>query len=132
MTDVKIQNEFRAFIEAAYRISEDVGDQVNAVLAAGREAPLTASATSQLLTKVLTVLKASAERRQDETTIDALAGDVKELIKQLGLTQIEGIGAPAHASANGKLELQSRNGIKPGRVQPTPVFHMMDVPMNCG
>src|SRR5439155_27390754 len=38
----------------------------------------------------------------------------------------------AIATVNAKLNLESRNGIQPGPVRPTPVFHMMEVPMNCG
>ena len=126
-TEIEIENEFQALIDAAYRISEDVGEEVNAILVAGRNAPLPAAETKRLLTKVLTVLKTSAERRNDQRTIDALAGNVSELIKRLGVD-----GATADGEPPAKLELQGRNGIKPGPVQPTPVFHMMDVPMNCG
>lgn len=132
-TDVKTTDDFEAFIEAAYRIAEDVGDQVKAILAAGRDQPLSEGEAANLLRRVLSVLRDSAQRRNDQGTVEALAGDINELIKRLGVLETpESSRRAAIATVNAKLRLESRNGIQPGPVLPTPVFHMMEVPMNCG
>src|SRR5438128_742116 len=105
-TEIKIDNEFQTLIDAAYRISEDVGEEVNAILAAGRKAPLTMPEAGQLLTKVLTVLKTSAERRNDQRTVKALAGDVNELIKRIGLSTESAVAPTGNGSTPAKLDLQ--------------------------
>src|SRR5437867_3864280 len=132
-TSVKTMDDFQAFIEAAYRITQDVGDQVKAILVAGRDQPLGSNDAANLLRKVLTVLRDSAQRRNDKSTVDALAGDINELIKRLGVSEsAQSLRRAEIAAESPKLNLEARNSIKPSPVLPTPVFHMMEVPMNCG
>jgi hypothetical protein len=132
-TNTDTATDFRVLIEAAYKISEEIGNEVNAILVAGCDEPLEAHEAANLLRKVVVVLRDSAERRSDKATVEALAGDVDGLLRQLGVPDSSHTSHRARTAKNEpKLELQGRNGIAPAAVRPAPVFHMMEVPMNAG
>ena len=125
----KIQNEFETVIQAAYTISEEIGQEVENVLKEGRERPLEQTEAFELLKKVLTTLKASAISRGDKATTEELQGDIETIINRI-------VSSRERASANGlrarKVILQERNGIKPNPIFPRPTFHEREVPMNGG
>jgi hypothetical protein len=133
----EIQLELERLINAAYRVSADVGQQVEQALQDGSEHLLNEDEARSLLIKVVTKLKHEAELRGDDAAISSLAGDVKEIVENI----IEGRkkskrgtnGArPQLSEKDRRLHLVSWDGINPGTVLPAPWFHKKEVKMNCG
>lgn len=126
-----MRHEFVAVIEAAYRISEDVGAEVGAILREGRRSPLGPEETVRLLTKVIIALRDGAARREDSAALRSLAGDVEILVERLVQPRDSNVGL-SDGNVSGTAGLLSKNGVEAGPVRPTPVFHGRMVPMNCG
>jgi hypothetical protein len=129
----EVKREFKAVILAARRVSADVGREVEEVLRDGKERPLSREEASQLLNRVITVLRQGAKKRGDKATSDALEGDINTLVEQVISTKdrLAAGSRPLTASGN-QVSLVSRNGIGPAPVQPRPCFHGREVPMNSG
>ena len=125
------ETEFGSVIEAAFRASADVGKEVEEILREGKEHPLTPEEAAGLLRRVIEVLKSSASKRGDEHTINALEGNVEDVVQRI---LDAGRRTPVASGSNGanKLDLSSHNGIDVGPVQPRPCFHGRDVPMMSG
>jgi len=124
------ENEFQSVIEAAFRASADVGEEVNQILKEGRDHPLTPEEAAELLRKVINVLKTSAAIREDEKTIGALQGNVEEVVQRI--LQAERPSVVYSNNGAKKLQILARNGIDVAPVQPRPCFHGRDVPMMSG
>ena len=128
-----MKEDFEALIVAAHKISADVGDEVERALQRGREEPLTPEEVTQLLTKVIGLLRAKAARKGDKVAAASLAGDIGELVTKMVAAR-ERLRGPA-AARNGrkpKLQLIGRNGIEPAPVTPRPCFHGREIPVMGG
>ena len=124
-------NEFQALIEAAHRVSTDVGQTVEEILMAGTVDPLPMEEARSLLTKVVEVVRTGAVQRGDEAGAAALNRDLEGFINQVmavrtGLRLKLG---QVVASGKKRLQLQEYNGIQPKPVKPSPVFHQREIPV---
>jgi hypothetical protein len=129
-----LRGEFVAVIEDAYRVSTDVGREVEEILREGREHPLDREEAIRLLRKAITALREGAKRRGDKSARRALEGNVAEMVERLvsAHEREEAAAPPPAPRRDRKLRLVGRNGVRPGPVHPTPVFHERRVPMNWG
>jgi hypothetical protein len=140
------QREFEAVIAEAHRISADVGGQVERILKAGRDHPLSRPEAVRLLTTIIETLQASGKKRGRVPA--GLEGDVSALVEQiieakerlersLG-TAAQSKGKPSGASRaadgpdEGGLELLSRDGVEAGALHPVPLYQEKNVPMYHG
>lgn len=126
-----VRREFTALIKDAYRLSVDVGHDVEEVLRAGLEQPLTRDEAVQLLKKVIGVLKESAEKKGDAAAVKSLEGDVDALAEELAAGRHWG---DAGVLPNGKrrVELKGKKDVPVNVVRPEPYFHTRRVPMYGG
>ena len=127
-------NEIEEVIRAAYRVSNDIGREVEAVLAEGRERPLSRDEAAKLLRRVITVLRDNASRRGDQAALRSLTGDINNLVERI-IQARDDPSLDRHVQsrpANKRLELVSRDGIEPAPLFPRPWFHGRDIPMNAG
>lgn len=139
-----IKQEFEAVVRSAYQVSADMGQEVEQVFVDGLEHPLSREEATRLLTKVISVLKRSAERRGDTVAAESIKGDMGELVEQVMRAREQvvsgaaGAGSTRMSAADGnpaedkKLQLVPRNDIKPRPVFPTPIFHGKEIPMMSG
>ena len=81
--EIRLKDELLNIIEAAHRISTEVGEEVKELLQAGLESPLSHEDAEVILTKVVERLQDGAKGRGDEVTAKALSGDVKRLVEQI-------------------------------------------------
>jgi hypothetical protein len=134
--DEAFQRDFEAVITEAHRISADVGREVERILKAGRENPLSRSQAVKLLTTVIETLQATGKKRG--RIPKGLEGDVKTLVARIikSRERLESKddrnGTPTEDDTVGsaeRLELASMNGVKAGTLHPTPWFHETKVPM---
>src|SRR3954469_15632906 len=79
----EIADEFRALIEDARRISDEVGNIVEEVLKAGAENPLPPEEAHALLTRVVNVMRSRAKQRGDSGTVAVLDRDEEVLVERL-------------------------------------------------
>jgi hypothetical protein len=139
------RREFEAVITEAYRISADVGRQVERILKAGREHPLSRPEAIRLLTTVVETLQASGKKRGRipaglEGNVSALVERIIESKEQLERAKGDAArsnGLPAEAAGlagtEGEgAELLSMHGVDAGPLHPTPWFHETKVPMYHG
>jgi hypothetical protein len=128
-----MKEDFEALILAAYKISSDVGDEVEKALQRGREQPLTPEEAATILTKVIGLLRAKAVRKGDKAAQASLAGNIETLVGKM-VDARERLRGPAGAKAarKPKLELVARDGIQPGPVTPRPCFHGREIPVMGG
>ncbi len=134
-TDINedIRQSIEAVIEEARRISADVAEEVEEILQQGREHPLAQDEVFELLTKVITVLKHSANQRGDKAASNSLSGDINQIVKQMSQIRERVMQNTTEPIAQTKrLELVEHNGIKPAPVFPTPYFQCRPVPMYSG
>lgn len=124
----EIADEFRALIEDARRISDEVGNIVEEVLKAGAENPLPPEEARALLTRVVNVMRDRAKQRGDDGTVAVLDRDEEALVTRLVnvRAQLDGDGAGTNRRT---VELQAHNGIPVRAVRPTPAFHEHEVPV---
>ena len=127
-----IQSEIETVILDAYRVSTDIGEQVDTVLREGRENLLTAEEAIALLDTAVTTLKTNAAHRGDTETAKALKSGVQTLLERVASTRTRVVEAACSADGARPVELVSQNGIDPRPVSPRPVFHGMEVSMNGG
>lgn len=131
---------------AARRISADVTEELERALELGEAHPLTADEARRLLRKTVTRIRAWAATAGDQEVLAAVSEDVDELVERLvrhrhaggaeGGARVAAEGASARPTpATGRaatLRLEAHNGVEPGPVLPTPMFHGTEVPMNSG
>jgi len=126
-----VQNEFESLIMDAYRVSIELGEEVEAVLQEGRDRPLSREEAVRVLSRVITTIRQGATRRGDAATGEALSGDIDVLVQRLVDTR-ERLRPSDRSAKLRDIQLVPRNGIPPGPVQPRPCFHGRDVPMTGG
>jgi hypothetical protein len=139
------RREFEAVITEAFRISADVGRQVERILKAGREHPLSRPEAIRLLTTVVETLQASGKKRGRipaglEGNVDTLVERIiesKEQLERAKGSAAQRNGQPAEeggkAGAEGSgIELLPMHGVEAGPLHPTPWFHETKVPMYHG
>ena len=122
-----IQKGFQAIADAARLISADVAEEVDQVLKAGRNQPLTHEEADHLLEKAIVALRNGASRRNDTDTLDALGGDIKQVITRI--MQANQQTSSVVDSNQGHFLLVEHDGFKPRPVFPTPHLLGLDVPM---
>lgn len=126
-TESENKAEVAAVIAAAYRVSEDLGAEIEAVLQDGRDHPLDEEHLRKLLTRVVVALKARAAKSGAKTTLDgSIEGIVDEVMKA------RTAGPAGKDKRRKRIELIGRYGIEPGQVYPRPMFHEKEIPMNSG
>lgn len=122
--------EFEELIEAARRVSEEVGREVEEILLAGAKDPLSPDEVRALLARVVETVRAGATTRGDDATVTALDRDVETFVERVMSARSKLLSRGAHASsARKKVELQPYNGIEPQPVKPSPVFHEREIPV---
>ena len=131
-------------LRATEAMSSDVGASVEEILREGLENQISADEVRALLTRVVEVVRAGAERRGDSATVDLLDRDAKAFLAQVEqvrawLSGSSGadVAAPdtqsrASANAEKRLFLKSYDGIAPAPVRPAPVFHERPVAVREG
>ncbi|WP_420346545.1 hypothetical protein [Pelagibius sp.] len=133
MSDMQndIANEFRALVEAAHRVSTDVGQTVEEILVAGTGDPLPTEEARSLLTRVVEVVRSGAADRGDKGGVAVLSRDLEGFINQVMATRTRLGLTPGRAPDCNKapLLLQGYNGIQPRPVKPSPVFHEREIPV---
>jgi hypothetical protein len=122
----EMKDEVVAIIEAAYKVSEDVGSEVEEALRLGREQPLDQQELQQLLVRIVTSMKTKAAKTGRPTT---LKDSVEDIVKQIMINR-ETIVEKKKPET--KVELSDHNGIRTGPVFPRPMFHEKEIPMNSG
>ena len=120
-------------LRVAEAMSSDVGPSIEQVLREGLEHPLSGDDVRTLLTRVIAVVKAGAERRGDTDTVDLLDRDAENLIRRAAQMRAKLSGGTRTGSSttsfagsearDTSLSLRSYNGIDPTPVRPMPVFH---------
>lgn len=124
-----VQHDFEALIVAAHKISTDVGAEIERALQEGRERPLSRDHATQLLTRVIGLLRQKARRKGDTVAVASLEGDIEELVgKMVAARDLLRQPSPSNGRPP-KLPLIARNGIAPAPVQPRPCFHGREVPV---
>lgn len=132
-TSERARQEFEALVREAYRASEDVGEEVEQILRDGREHPLDEEEASQLLSRVVGVLRRSAVERGDEVTAKALEGDTEEVVRRIVRSRsraTSGEANSAHRAA--QVQLFGSNGVEVDAVRPPAIFQGREVPMKQG
>lgn len=127
-----ITQEFSRLVAAAYRVSDDVGDQVAEMLKVAGERPLSTDEAQRLLGAVIDEMRSSARSRGDSATDIALASEREEFITSVITAREHLTTAKTAPPPRQILGLESYNGIQPRPVRPTPVFHERAVPVNEG
>jgi hypothetical protein len=118
--------EVSLVIEAAYALSEDIGAEVEAALAESDSRPLDESELHTLLTRVINVMLERAVSRGRPLPLD---GDVAQIVDRIVRESRRDRPSRRRSPV---LTLQARNGIVPGPVFPTPMFHGKEIPMRSG
>jgi|GEM_PF-2039044 len=131
-TTKELGDAVETVIEQAFLLSADLGNEVRRVLSAGREAPLGVEETQTILELAVARLQADARAREDEATLESLAGDAATIAESLIRKSRRSERRTGARDATVTFPLQSYNDIEPGNVVPTPVYHGVHVPMRCG
>ena len=136
MSDVRndLKYEFRLVVEAAHRLSEDVGRTVEEVLEIGIREPLPSSEVRSLLNRVVEEVRAGVARRNDKAGMEVLDRDTKEFIDRIMTLRNDLESETVRGSTTEKklFQLQDFNGIERRAVKPSPVFHEREVAVNEG
>lgn len=130
-SEIDVGNEFRALIEAALRVSEDVGKTVEEILVFGREEPLPRDEARALLIKVIDAVRAGADKRGDRAGAARLDQNLEAFVEQVMSLRAKLGTQTGHANVDSetKLQLQPYKGIQPRPVKPSPVFHEHEIPV---
>jgi hypothetical protein len=123
----EIGSEFQRLIEAAQRVSADVGDFVGEILQAGVDAPLSEEEARALLARVVETMRANAATRDDRTTA-AETADVEAFLVKVEACRLA-LPGPRGGPTRRRVTLQTHNGVEPRAVRPTPVFHERSIPV---
>lgn len=127
-------------LRAAETMSADLGASVKEILREGLENPLSIDDVRALLTRVVSVVRAGAERRGDSETVELIDRDAEAFIARVeqiranlsgdtgastAAADAAGPDAQSGPAATGQERLQLRpyDGIEPAAVRPMPVFH---------
>ena len=126
-----IAEQFSAIVESARRISEDIGQIVEEVLATGVRNPLSPDEARSLLTKVVEEVRAGTARRKDQDSLAVLERDIEGFIEQVMMVRSV---LPATTGSSGstlqtKIELKPLGDIEVRPVKPSPVFHEREIPV---
>ena len=144
-----ITKELAKLLRASEAMSSDVGAAVEEILREGLENPLSADEVRALLTRIVDVVRAGAEKRGDTETVEQVDRDAEALIERAeqvraqlsdggatssSTTNIAEPNAQSSASATSamRLHLQSYDGVDPIPVRPMPVFHECPVAVTEG
>ena len=133
MEVTSINPDIEGIILEAYRISADVGEEVEAILSEGTSKPLDYDEIRRLLTRVIDVLRSSALSTGDDHTVKALDGRTDQLVDKV--TEIrQGIGSAEGVDGDRAKEiaLVEHNEISPSPIKPAPWFHGRAIQMNAG
>ena len=128
-----IANEFRALIEAARQVSEDVGQTVEEILITGTREPLPPEEARSVLVKVIEVVRAGAAKRGDKTGLAILERDIEGFIEKVMTVRAKLM--PTSKASDEKptrLQLQAYKGVEIHPVKPSPVFHEREIPFIAG
>ena len=135
----EIKKGLSDLLRSAEAMTSEVGTAVQDLLQEGLANPLSPDEIRALLTKVVEVVRAGAERRSDTETVELLDREAQALIEGAEDVRKRLIGtAGEHIQSNGdtldsrstsevlgnaRLCLQPYGGINPIPVRPTPIFH---------
>lgn len=129
----RTKQEFANLIQGAYRVSADVGSEVERALLAGDGHSMDEEDLTRLLTKVVVAIRDGAERRGDEETARALQEDVNQVVRRIMRSnQQAAVENVSNGKQQYKLELESHNGIDPRPVFPRPIYLGKEVAMDGG
>jgi hypothetical protein len=146
------KKEFQEVIKAAYKMSQDIGQEIEQAIQDAKKHPLTSDEIARLFTTVITVLKKSAKSRGDQKALRSLKGNIDDLVKKAITARAKSLRSPMNINASTKksakkkatklstrakvrplqVQLIARNGINPAPVYPRPFFHGTEIPMNGG
>src|SRR5215475_9724976 len=129
MDDAQVQREFEALVKAAFRVSQDVGEEVEEILRAGREHPLDRDELERLLTAVVATMRRNQEAMADLAARSALEGDIEEFVAGVAEARNRFVG---RADGPARMRLVEHNGSKPAPVSPRPRFYGREVAMRGG
>jgi len=122
-----LHQEFENLVRTAYLLSTEVGKEVEEVLRAGLDRPLSPAESVELLGKVVTALKRNAAAASDAATVTALEGQGEAIVARIVAARQ---CTPATLGTNGTaVTLQARNGIAVRHVQPRPLFRGKEIPV---
>ena len=141
-----IKKALTELLRATETMSSDVGASVEEILREGLENPISVDDVRALLTRVVEVVRAGAERRGDSETVELLDRDAEAFIAQVeqvrvqlsgstgtstSATNVAGSDTQSGPSATGeqRLHLRPYDGIQPAPVRPMPMFHERPVPV---
>ena len=117
----------------ARRISANVAVEVEAIVRAGLENPLSEEEARKLLTQIAITIKERALARGDEKTAAAIGADIEKIISKVLSYKKQSNGSESRMARKYTVHLMDNyNGIAPGAVVPRPWFHGKEVPMNSG
>ena len=122
-------NEFQEIIEAAQRLSTDVGQTVEEVLERGMSEPLSIEEARLLLSRVVKTVAEGATKRGDKAGMEALDRGTKDFIDQVLAFRLKlrPASARVQSTEQKKLQLQDYKGIEKRPIRPNPVFHEREV-----
>ncbi|MEA2703414.1 MAG: hypothetical protein QOD63_1359, partial [Actinomycetota bacterium] len=126
--------ELERLIEAAYRVSSDVGQEVEEALDEAVREPLGEADFARLLGRVITVLRRSASVRENPAARHILEGDLSGIVEEV-LAARHGRETPPRPPGRKPVQaisLLTHNGIEPYPVQPRQRFHGLEVAMDAG
>ena len=126
-----IAEQFNTIIESARRISEDIGQIVEEVLATGVRNPLSPDEARSMLTKVVEEVRVGAARRNDQATLAVLERDIEGFIEQVMMVRsvLPATTGSSGSTLQAKIELKPLGDIEVRPVKPSPVFHEREVPV---
>jgi hypothetical protein len=137
--DQRITKEIERLLLTAEIMSQDGDHEVELLLRAGLDQPLSAEEAAELLSTVLSTLRSRAVARGDGQTVAGIDADGGKLIEEVAAARAR-IAGPAGEGRNGSspsderpvVELQSHLGVDPHAVFPRPTFHEREIPMMAG
>ena len=135
-----IKTALTELLRATETMSSDVGASIEEILREGLENPISVDDVRALLTRVVEVVRAGAERRGDSETVELLDRDAEAFIARVeevqarlsgstgtctSATNVTGPDTQSGPATTGekRLHLRPYDGIQPAPVRPMPVFH---------
>jgi hypothetical protein len=93
-----LRRDLENLVARAYRVSTDMGDQLQQIIRLGDGEPLTGDEAVQLLSRVIERLKASAFLRRDEPALAALEGDAQQRWRSISVPEVHPEGERKQSS----------------------------------